>query len=350
MFDITSKLEINVDDPRIPVPVVTEFAAKCHAAAIVIDDPALIQPYIQSRMSTNGKYKIILAVDFKKGTNYAMAKFRDYTTDVDITSVDGYDIRLTTTKAQNVPLNEVEVYNEIQVLKKFLGQIRSTFDVRFSIDIFSRPWDQVEYALKTIAKVPCNMIRLESHLAIHESKANIDLTKRAIESIRKYSPVPIKVSTNVDRAMIDALKGMAARFDVSMVGMQKIVASLEAVPTSSGVAKVVDKISPPVIAAPAQPKSTELGESKIDESVELKTTEPQLAVTATAPKVRELVKQRISAKKSPLTVDQNASAEMKVQRSLEVNTKPFTGAPRNLKKQSWSSSSVTPPPNNAKKQ
>lgn len=340
MFDITSRLEINLDDPRVPIPVVTEYAAKYRASAIVVQDPTLIHPLIQSRLSTNGKYKIILAIDFHSGAEYAMAKFRNFSRDVDITQADGYDIRLTTNKANNTPLNEVEVSNEIRVIRDFLQKIRPTYDVRFTIDMFSRPWAQIEHALKTLAKVPCNMIRLETHLAIPESKANIDLTKKAIETIRRYTPLPIKVSTNVNRAMIDGLKDVAARFDVNMLGMQKIVASLEQIPSASSITK---PMSQPVVDLGAEDKA----------KLEALATAEVGAITEVGETVdlggRTMVKQKISAKKSEIVRDPNAPHQMRVQKSLEVNSKLFTAAPTKAKRQSGNAS-VTPPPKNAKKQ
>lgn len=352
MLDVSTKFELNLNDPTVPIPVVTELAAKHNVAAVIVHDPALIHPMIQARLACNGRFKVILAVDFVDGEQYAMAKFRNFTADVDVTAADGFDIRLSTTKAQGIPLNEIEVFNEVKVLRDFLYGIKNIYDIRYTIDIFSRPWEQVEYALKAIAKIPCNMIRLDRHLNIHESKVNSTTIANTIEQIRRYTATPIKLSTNVDRDLIDEFKSKVARFDVTPTGLQQILLSYEeepAMPESHTVIENTPK-GPPV-----QTLTQEELESANDELPSAENLEPmdeegtkefEKIVKPDPTREREMVSQPVKATKGVIS-EKKEPHQMKVQKSLEVNMKQFTDSPKDSRKQG--TQTVTPPPKNVKK-
>lgn len=347
MLDITTKFELNLTDPTIPIPVATELAAKNRVAAVIVHDPALIHPMIQARMACNGRFKVILAVDFMDGEQYAMAKFRNYTTDVDITAADGFDIRLTTFKAQHTPLNEVEVFNEIKVLREFLYGIKNIYDIRFTLDIFSRPSEQVDYALKAISKIPCNMIRLDRHLSIHESKVNPIVINNTIEHIRRFTATPIKLSTNVTREIIDEFKNKVARFDVTPTGLQQIIASYDEAPALPESHTQIEKPDGPPVTSITQ-EELERGLPSAENLEPINDEEAEHALQRLDPdRAREMVSQPVKATKGVITEKQEPH-QLKVQKKLEVNSKLFTDAPVKARRQG--SSTVTPPPKNLRKQ
>ena len=73
IHQITSKLELNLLNQRTSPEFVCDFAIKHRIPAIVIP-PDLVAPVLTRRMIRSGQFKIIVALDFPNGKNFAMDK------------------------------------------------------------------------------------------------------------------------------------------------------------------------------------------------------------------------------------------------------------------------------------
>jgi hypothetical protein len=334
MRDITSRLEINCNDPMIPLPVVAERASKASAAAVIIHDVNLLPPLYQTKMSSGGRWKIILAVDFPFGEKWVLDKFKTIGS-IDLEAVDGFEIMLSQKKFNNQDLTEIDTLNEIQIITDFIRQMGNGLEVRFCIDYFSRSTALIENACKAFKRSAPVLIRLDQHL--DKPGVGISTITKAIEHIRRFTPAPIKVSPNITAALedegitlLDAITELeqdVARFDVTVVQLDSIIDDLTA-PVSEQVEEVE--------------KPTEKSETETKSGTDDQTAE-------TAEKTAERSGSLAVVKKGP---DQ---ASLEVQRSMHVHPRilesgnnAFTPPPKNTVKQSGSS--VTPPPKNPQRQ
>lgn len=226
-FGITSKLELNLSDPTVPLPFAATLASKHKMAAIVLYDPTLIVPLNQLRLSSNGRYKIILAVDFPYGANYVLEKFKQLPQEFLVDTVDGFDILLSSKTYNGTIPNEIEVRNEVKILRDFVQRFNKQLEVRFVVDAMTRDRELVENALKAIKTCPVTFIRLDHNLEMPSAKANLETISKAIERVKQHTPVPVKVSTNVTLELIKSLPSQSNRFDVSVKTAQKIIHELE---------------------------------------------------------------------------------------------------------------------------
>lgn len=231
-YSITSRLELNLNDLTVPLPFATNMASRHRMAAIVAYDPGVIVPLLQLRMSSNARWKVILALDFPHGARYVLEKFKQLPKEFNMLSVDGFDVLVSAKTSNNTIPNEIETRNEIQIIKNFVHSFNKQIEVRFAVDALSRARDRVEPALKAFKLHPPAFIRLDHNLEMPSTKANMETVKKAIEMVQQLTPIQIKVGTNVDYDMVNELKDIQ-RFDVTVQQAQSIIHRITNEPVKS---------------------------------------------------------------------------------------------------------------------
>lgn len=215
MYQVTSKLEINVTEKSNPV-LAADFAQK-HRCPAIVAPPGMIAPLMANRAIKNGQYDIIATIDFPQGKEFALKKFRDL--DQDFIACNGFDIMLTP------GLNEVETRNEIRAIYEFLRNINRTYNIRYVLGAYTREEDEVVKFLKAMQKHPPVFIRLDQHLTL----PNVNRARHAsmAKLVSEHMPSPLKISGNVNLEMIDELGTGRNRFDVTLNQAVSILKALE---------------------------------------------------------------------------------------------------------------------------
>jgi len=212
MFDLTSKLEINISKTSTAVEVADTgtFAAKYRCPAIIVP-PAFVTGALVERSKLRAQYKVIVAVDFDKGANYALDKFKSLNQNVFQT--DGYDVVITEGK------NLGETINEMKALTEFIKtRINPILEVRYVLGILDRKPEAIELILKAAKMVPPAFIRTDPILI---SARNVD-HESIIKAVRQTVPYPIKLSCNVTFEVCQKCKEVS-RFDVTTTQAREIV-------------------------------------------------------------------------------------------------------------------------------
>lgn len=213
----TARFELNLSNRDQPMDVCVA-AAKLRANAVVVGDAALIPPLLQTRMSTRGSYKVILAVDFPSGMNFGFANKFKHTGQAAF-GCDGFDILLSSR-------NDVEAINEAKSLLEQLKGLNPMYDIRFVIDIFSRDAERVKSTLKAIKKHPPSMVRLDHNLSLPQDMSE-QLIDDTVKIIREHTGVPIKFGTNLTHELLTKYYTTFANFDVNLATSNKIVQALD---------------------------------------------------------------------------------------------------------------------------
>ncbi len=218
-YQITSRLEINMLAANSDFRTVSDFAIKNRCPAIVIA-PEFAPMMLTDRSAKNGQFQIIAAIDFPDGRNFCLDKFKNL--NVMSLEVDGMDILFTRNKT------EIESSNEIKALIEFVrGSLNPIANIRFVLGYYTKEWPDVEKLLKALEKHPPDMIRLDQHLEL--PNVDIETHTEALEKIRAITPKPLKISGNIDLAIIEHLIEIDRRvkFDVSLQQAKHIVNQLK---------------------------------------------------------------------------------------------------------------------------
>ena len=117
---ITSKLEINLLDATTTPQIASDFAIKYRIPAIVCS-PEYVSPLLIHRAMMGGGYKIIAALDFPKGANYAMDKL--FRANPEFVGADGFEILLSAGKT------EIASKNEMKAIHSYLKANRPISDI-----------------------------------------------------------------------------------------------------------------------------------------------------------------------------------------------------------------------------
>lgn len=214
MFQATGKMELNVLDYNAPLPRVSEFAYKHRCPAIVVL-PQLVPAFVADREAKRGNYRVIAAVDFG-GTSFAMQKVRDMGGDA--TAADGFDIMCSTGRPAN------EIFNEIKSVSDFLKSINQLAEIRWVLGAFTRPDAEIQNILKCFAKYNVSWLRVDQHVV--DPKITPAQHFGMVESIRRGCKLPLKISGNVNREVVDHFeKDKSVRFDVTLEQANTILAS-----------------------------------------------------------------------------------------------------------------------------
>lgn len=224
MYEITSKLEINMFDKLVDPNHLVKIASQNRIPTIIIKNPELIPHLHFLRSSTSGFYfKVILAVDFDaKGANYVISKFANL--DLSWIQADGFEIVLTPKE------NPIEIKNEISALSSYLKKMSPSAEVRYCINMFSFSSKVVENMVTFINQQnnprPA-FIRIDQNLETPKRDI-MEYVPKCLQIIRKVCPMPVKASTNVTLESIRALSGQIERFDVSLKRAEEIVSQIKA--------------------------------------------------------------------------------------------------------------------------
>lgn len=221
----TTRFEINLLNAKTKPQYVCEFARK-HKIPALVASPEYIAPLIAYRAMSSSGFKIICALDFFKGDNFAMDKL--FRSNPDFVAADGFDILLSPGRS------EVESKNEMKSIYEYLKANRPLSEIRWVLNMH-KSTDEVVGILKNMKNFPPSFVRVDPHLEL--PKIDIATFKEQISLIREHVPYPIKIGGNIDLAVYNEFKDdrNVKRFDVSMDQMETIVRGLKNTPKIAAV-------------------------------------------------------------------------------------------------------------------
>lgn len=202
----TTRFELNIlNKKQNPVDVV-DFAARYNCPAVVTV-PELVAPFITARSIRNAVFKVIVMVDLPNGGNFAMQKLRDLGPDA--LAADGFDIITSPRK------NPIESHKEVKLLKEFLNSMNPLAEIRWSLSMFDRPESEYTEYIGAIQQTPCSFLRTDHRTSY--PGVTLDSHKKMVESIRKHTATPIKISGNIDKTVYTAFESdKSIRFDITV--------------------------------------------------------------------------------------------------------------------------------------
>jgi hypothetical protein len=215
---ITSKLEINLLDAKTTPQIVSDFAIKYKIQAIVAA-PEYVSPLIIHRAMMGGTYRIICALDFPKGANYAMDKL--FRANPDFVGADGFEILLTAGRT------EIESKNEMKSIRSYLKMNRPMADIRWCLRMHAGNKVEVKGILKNMKSFPPSFVRIDPHLVTPSSDDK--KLKAHAKTVSDNVPYGIKLSGNITLDTLQKLQTVRGvkRFDVTMEQAEAIVRALK---------------------------------------------------------------------------------------------------------------------------
>lgn len=223
---ISTKLEIDVMQLN-ELDQAMQLAA-IHRLPAVIIHPQLATQAMTTRIRRNGKFKIITTIDWPKGDIYGLNKLRGLTRD--LMEVDGYEILLTGGKS------EIENRNEAKTIADFIrNNINKNMEVRFVLGCFIRPESEIVTMAKVMKDIPAPaLIRVDTHLRMQVTKANLKTHTSLVESLRAVCGLPLKLSGNIDNLRTIAgclrLPAPPAKLAVNLQQLQQIIKDFQKQP------------------------------------------------------------------------------------------------------------------------
>lgn len=219
MLQQTTKLEINIRRGKSApqdMDGVGTLMVKNRIPALVTD-PDFIDLMLFERMRINGQYKIITTVDFENGKQYAMDKFRSLPQNA--LKTDGFEILLSPDRTDKESLNELRIVTEFCRQSNPLAEIRWVFGFR------TRQPQQLQHFYPYLKKWPAQFLRTDINLEV----PGLTITKHLedVTRIRNFCGTSIKVSGNINLAMIKELSPRVARFDVNVSQAKRILFELK---------------------------------------------------------------------------------------------------------------------------
>jgi len=204
LYTITSRFEINVLESNVNPITAADWAQKHRCPAVVVG-PQHVAPLMANRAAKSGQYHIIAALDFPKGSHFAMDKLRIAGQDFSV--CDGVDVLLTGGRTQ------VETRNEIKALYEFLRAM-NMYEIRYVLGAYTRSREELVNMLVGMKQFPPRWIRLDQHMR----KPNVATGhhKGMAELFKLHMPTPLKVGCNVDWDTVKALRDTKFRFDVTL--------------------------------------------------------------------------------------------------------------------------------------
>jgi hypothetical protein len=164
---------------------------------------------LSDRSAKNGQFKIVTAVDFPRGQNYALDKFKSM--EPVALSVDGMDILLTPGRTQ------IETSNEMKAMSDFVkGAVNPLVGIRYVVGCYSGKWKDVERIVELTKQNPSEIIRMDQNLRPPNvnTKKHIDM----MNLLKNITPKVLKVSGNVGLSTIEEVLKIDNRtiFDVDI--------------------------------------------------------------------------------------------------------------------------------------
>jgi hypothetical protein len=166
-----------------------------------------------------GSYRIICAIDFPKGSNYAMDKL--FGSNPDFVGADGFEVLLSTNRT------EIESRNEMRAVHSYLKANRPLSDIRWCLRMHSVDDKETEGILKNMKGFPPSFVRVDPH--VDDLGQDVEKLKTHAEKVVGQVPFPIKISGGIDLEKLRALSDLknVKRFDVTFEQAEAIVRSLK---------------------------------------------------------------------------------------------------------------------------
>jgi deoxyribose-phosphate aldolase len=222
MSGIFNRLELDVMQAN-ELKESVELAFKYKFPAIVVH-PGLASDALRARGAVRGQFKIITPVDWPKGDNFGIVKFRGLS--LDAVETDGFEIMLTGGKSEG------DTRNEAKALTEFVKrQISDQTEVRFVLGSFMRDNDNLAALCRGLLHVRTpTLVRTDTQLKLQVSKANTEEHNRVVNLIRSIVQVPVKVAGNI--AGVRSVTGCpdAARYAVNLLQARTIIKEFQQQP------------------------------------------------------------------------------------------------------------------------
>lgn len=215
---ISTKLEIDVMQAT-EIREAVELAVVHQMPAMVVH-PDLVPETVVLRAVRQGRFNIIVPIDWPKGERNAMAKLQHI--NVDALSQDGFEILVSHKDSASA------TQAELKMLSEFIRvHLREVVEVRFVLGTIARDWDSIKRIVSVLKDVPAPaMLRTDCHLRTQQSKASPQVHNKLIHDIRELYNVPIKVSGNIN-SIRAVLTTRADRFAVSLKQAKTIIAEVK---------------------------------------------------------------------------------------------------------------------------
>jgi deoxyribose-phosphate aldolase len=181
-IQITSKFEIEIGGMnQRELMDAGIFALKHRCQALVVPSVA-VQGAIVDRSTRDGQYKIVAAVDFPAGSQFALDKLRDIPQDA--FDADGFEIVLSRNRG------EANCKNEIRAITDLIKRFNPLAEVRFVLNVFSRNDVEIKACCQEFKTSRPAFVRLEASLIVVPA---ITAITAAVERIRADAPNLVKV-------------------------------------------------------------------------------------------------------------------------------------------------------------
>lgn len=224
MIEATSKMEIDVLTAVELGPSV-DLVNKHQMPAMVVHPQLIANAYVE-RGRRQGRFKIIVPVDWQKGENFGMLKVRGMTNQM--LAADGFEFLLTGGK------NEVETRNEAVTLSEFIYKnVSKVAEIRFVLGANDpgRTESNILTMCRAISTIRTPaLVRTDHHLKVQVTKGSVEAQKALADKIREHVPFPLKASGNFTTAKAIASCPWAKRIAVSLTQAQQIIKDLSRQP------------------------------------------------------------------------------------------------------------------------
>lgn len=221
-MSIFHKLELDVMQTNELTDAVN-IAIKYKIPAIVVH-PLMTSEAIFARGRSGGKFNIYTPVDWPKGDNFGMLKFRGLS--YDSLDIDGFEILLTGEK------NVIDTRNEIKTITEFVkNQLSETIEVRFVLGSIQRSTENIEKMCEALigTRTPA-IIRNDHHLKLQVGKANPDVHNKFMDTMLDKVRIPIKLSGNINTIKSITACGRAKRYAVNITQARSIIKEVQTQP------------------------------------------------------------------------------------------------------------------------
>lgn len=215
-----NRLEIDVMQGN-ELTEAASLASKYKLPALVIH-PSLATDGIITKGKINGRFKIIIPIDWPKGEIFGVNKMLGLSTDA--LEADGFEIMLTPGRS------EIETRNEAKTITEFIRRhISPMVEIRFVFCTSTR--DNIDVMARGMMKVPAPaFIRNDIHPKIQVSKANPEIHNETIRKITEHVKLPIKICGNISEIKTMAACNGVARFGVNLMQAKTIIKEFKSQP------------------------------------------------------------------------------------------------------------------------
>lgn len=218
LHGLTTKLELDVmiaTELRESVELAFE-----HKMPAMVVHPDLVQDAVMFRGLRQGRFKIIVPVDWTKGDRRGLQKFQGMS--VESLSQDGFEILLTPTSSVN------EAKTEMSNISKFLRDFYpSTIECRYVLDASSLEPNIWQAMCDGMQGTPApQLVRTDRNLRLQQSKTSVQAHTSLIESITARTGAKIKLCGNISTVRI-VTSCKAERFGVNRKQLDNIITDIK---------------------------------------------------------------------------------------------------------------------------